>query len=65
MLLEGRGIFIYYLILYNLMNKARIIRTLRKSGTSLTVSIPPEIISLLDLKEGNILELELKKLKLK
>jgi len=39
------------------------IRTVRKSGTSFAVNIPPEIINLLEIKEGDIVEVEIKKLK--
>jgi antitoxin component of MazEF toxin-antitoxin module len=45
------------------MNKANFIRAVRKSGTSLTISIPPEIIEILDLKEGIFLKVEIEKVK--
>ena len=38
------------------------IRTIRKSGTSLAINVPLEILKLLDLKEGDIVEVEIKKL---
>ena len=45
------------------MDKINFIKVLRKSGTSLTVSVPPEIISVLNLKEGDLLKVELQKFK--
>ena len=53
--------FMYYNILYYLMKK--FIRTIRKSGTSFAINIPPEIIKILNLKEGDIIEVEIKKAK--
>ena len=44
------------------MKIGKFIRTIRKSGTSLAVNIPPEIIKLLKLKEKDIVEIEIKKL---
>ena len=38
------------------------IRKIRKSGTSLAINIPSEILEILDLKEGDIVEVEIKKL---
>ena len=38
------------------------IRTIRKSGTSLAINVPSEILKLLDLKEGDIVEVEVKKI---
>ncbi len=58
-------IFRYYLILKYLMNKVSFIRAIRKSGTSLTISIPPEMINLLNLKEGDFLKVEIEKIKRK
>jgi len=55
--------FIYYNILYYLMEKGKFIRTIRKSGTSFAVNIPSEILELLNLKEGDIVEVEIKRLK--
>ena len=52
----------YYIILYYLMNKPDFIRILRKSGTSLTVSIPPEIVKLLSLTEGDFLKVHIEKI---
>jgi antitoxin component of MazEF toxin-antitoxin module len=45
------------------MNNERFVRIIRKNGTSLGINIPPEILSLLDLKEGEIVEVEIKKIK--
>jgi len=45
------------------MENGKFIRTIRKSGTSLAVNIPAEILELLNLKEGDIVEVEIKKLK--
>jgi len=41
----------------------KFIRTIRKSGTSFAINIPPEIIKILNLKEGDIIEVEIKKAK--
>ena len=45
------------------MKKENFLRTIRKSGTSLSVNIPPEVIKLLKLKEGHILRVEVEKVK--
>ena len=45
------------------MNKNKFIRTIRKSGTSFAVNIPPEIMSLLKLREGDIVSVEIGKIK--
>ena len=45
------------------MKDADFIRALRKSGTSLTVSIPPELIELLDIKEGDFMKVKIEKIK--
>ncbi len=47
------------------MKSERFVRTLRKSGTSLAVNIPPEIIKLLKLKEGDIMQVAIRKRKRK
>jgi len=47
------------------MRKESFIRAVRKSGTSLAVSIPPEIISLLEIKESNLLRVKIEKIKKK
>ncbi|MBS3132043.1 hypothetical protein J4212_06425 [Candidatus Woesearchaeota archaeon] len=38
------------------------IRTIRKTGTSMGVNIPPEIIKLLSLKDGNIVRITIEKI---
>lgn len=45
------------------MEKADFIRAIRKSGTSLTISVPPEIIELLGLSEGDFLKIGIQKIK--
>jgi len=46
------------------MEKAyKLIRKVRKTGTSLGINIPKEIIELTGIKEGNLVEIEIKKLK--
>ena len=55
--------FIYYLILFNNMVKQyKIIRKLRKAGTSIGVNIPKEIIEIMKIKEGDLVEIEIKKI---
>lgn len=44
------------------MKIIKFIRAIRKSGTSLAINIPPEIIKLLKLKKGDIVEVEIMKL---
>lgn len=44
-------------------NKYKIIRRVRKNGTSLAINIPREIVELLKIKEGELLEIEISKLK--
>jgi len=44
-----------------IMKKENFVRTIRQSGTSLSINIPPEIIKILNLKKGNIVRIELKK----
>jgi antitoxin component of MazEF toxin-antitoxin module len=41
------------------------LRTIRKSGTSFSVNIPPEIIRILNLKEGDIIRINLEPVKIK
>ena len=43
------------------MGKRQFIRTIRKSGTSLAVNIPPEIIMLLGLRNGDVVEVNANK----
>jgi len=45
------------------MAKESFVRTVRKSGTSLSVNIPPEIIELLGIKDGDIARIEIERLK--
>ena len=45
------------------MEKINFIRTVRKSGTSLAVSLPPEVIQLLKISEGDFLEVNIRKIK--
>lgn len=45
-----------------MVNKYKIIRTIRKNGTSLAVNIPKEIIDLMKIKEGELIEIELNKI---
>ena len=44
------------------MHKHKFIRTVRKSGTSFAINIPPEIMKLLKLKEGDIVEIGITKI---
>ena len=43
--------------------KEKFIRTVRKSGTSWAINLPIEIIKLLNIKEGDILRVEIEKVK--
>lgn len=43
--------------------KETFVRTIRKTGTSLGVNIPIEIISLLGLKEDNIVRITIEKIR--
>ena len=43
--------------------KERFIRTVRKGGTSLSINIPAEIIKLLNINEGDILSVEIERMK--
>lgn len=45
------------------MKKEQFIRTIIKNGGSLAINIPKEIIRVLNLKEGNIVKIELEKKK--
>lgn len=47
------------------MGKEKFIRVIRKTGTSLGINIPNEIIKLLNLKEGDMLRIEIEKIKRK
>lgn len=44
------------------MKKEQFIRAIRKSGTSLSINIPPEIIELMKLKKDDILRVEIEKI---
>lgn len=43
--------------------KYKVVRKIRKSGTSLAINIPKEIIELLKIKEGEMVEVEITKIK--
>ena len=43
--------------------KETFVRTIRKTGTSLGINIPTEIIKLLNLKEDNIVRITIEKIK--
>ena len=43
--------------------KESFVRTIRKTGTSLGINIPPEIIKLLVLREDDIVRIEIEKVK--
>ena len=45
--------------------KERFIKSVKKSGTSLAIYIPPEILKLLNIKEGDFLRVEIEKIKVK
>ncbi len=45
------------------MKETNFIRTIRKTGTSLAINIPSEILKLLNLKEGDLVEVKIKKVK--
>ncbi|MFH1358451.1 MAG: hypothetical protein ABIH37_01020 [archaeon] len=42
--------------------KEKFVKTIKKSGTSLGINIPSEIVKLLKLKEGNFLRVEIEKI---
>ena len=42
--------------------KETFVRTARQNGDSLAINIPKEIVELLNLKEGNILRVEIEKI---
>ncbi len=44
------------------MEKYKIIRKVRKSGSSLAINIPKEIVEILKIKEGENVEVEIKKI---
>ena len=41
----------------------KFVKSVRKSGTSLAINIPAEIVKLLKLKEGYLLRVEIEKIK--
>lgn len=43
--------------------KEKFIKVIRKSGTSLAINIPSEIVDLMALKEGTTLRVEIEKIK--
>lgn len=43
--------------------KEKFVKSVRKSGTSLAIHIPSEIVKLLKLKEGDVLRVEIEKAK--
>ncbi len=45
------------------MDKYKVIRKVRKSGSSLAVNIPKEIVEILKIKEGENVEIEIKKIR--
>jgi len=45
------------------MKESKFIRVIRKSGTSLSINIPPEVLKLLNLEEGEMVEVKIKKVK--
>jgi len=45
--------------------KERFVKSIKKSGTSLAINIPSEIVKLLKLKEGDFLRVEIEKIKAK
>lgn len=45
------------------MNKEEFVRSVRKTGTSLGINIPVEIIKLLSLKENDIVRVTVQKIK--
>lgn len=46
-----------------MINKYKIVKKVRKNGNSLAINIPQEITELLKIKEGELLEIEISKLK--
>lgn len=45
--------------------KEKFVKSIRRSGTSLSVHIPAEVVKLLKLKEGDVLRVEIEKVKWK
>ena len=46
-----------------IMEKENFVRTVRKSGTSFSINIPPEVIKILNLKKGDIVRVDVGKVK--
>ncbi len=40
----------------------KIVKRVRKSGTSLAINIPKEIIEIMNIKEGELIEIEIRKI---
>jgi antitoxin component of MazEF toxin-antitoxin module len=45
------------------MSKEKFIRSIRKSGTSFAINVPPEIMRILKLKESDIVRVEIERVK--
>jgi len=45
--------------------KEKFVKSAKKSGTSLAINIPSEIVKLLKIKEGDFLRVEIEKIKWK
>ncbi|MBI2628827.1 AbrB/MazE/SpoVT family DNA-binding domain-containing protein [Candidatus Pacearchaeota archaeon] len=43
-------------------NKYKLIRKIRKNGTSLAINIPKEIVEIMNIKEGELIEIEISKI---
>lgn len=43
--------------------KEKFVKSVKKSGTSLAINIPSEIVKLLKIKEGDFLRVEIEKIK--
>jgi len=44
------------------MKKYKLIKRIRRNGSSLAINIPSEIVELLSLSEGEMIELEVRKI---
>lgn len=44
--------------------KEKFVKSVKKSGTSLAINIPSEIVKLLKIKEGDFLRIEIEKIKI-
>lgn len=45
------------------MKKEQFVRSIRKSGTSLAINLPSDIVKLLKLKEGDMIRVKIEKIK--